>query len=39
MMRGEARWSYDPDVKAWYFALGERATGPYYDADQGRGDP
>jgi len=28
-MRGSAYWSYDPDAKAWYFGLNERAPGPY----------
>jgi len=28
MAEGAARWTYD-EARAWYFALNERAAGPY----------
>jgi uncharacterized protein YuzE len=28
-VRGSAYWSYDPEARAWYFGLNERAEPPY----------
>jgi uncharacterized protein YuzE len=29
MAEGSARWTYDEEARAWYFALNERAAGSY----------
>ena len=29
MAEGSARWTYDEETRAWYFALNERAAGSY----------
>lgn len=28
-MNGTAKWTFDPKIGAWYFALGNRKPGPY----------
>jgi uncharacterized protein YuzE len=29
MLKGSAYWTYDPEARAWYFGLNERAPMPY----------